>query len=102
MLVKDQDSIYLGEAYEKVLFSEDYPDASAESLLQDFTERVRNVIPRCEKVSRIEWECKMGFLVKLDENARTLDPSDDVDESNWREKWKVVCYNSDEFHSDSD
>ena len=80
-----KDAVYLGQAYQKVLFPEDYTDAPAQSL-EIFTSRLKEVIPRCEKVSRPQWEYEMDLTIDPPENALTLDPSEDVDESNWKER----------------
>ena len=79
------DAVYLGQAYEKVLFPEDYNDAPAQSL-ETFTSRLEEVVPRCEKVDINQWEYEVGWRIVLPENTLTLDPSEDVDESNWKER----------------
>ena len=80
-----QDSIYLGQAYEKVLFPEDYPHDPEQSL-EDFSSRVQEVVQRCDKVEMDKWDYQMGYRVDRDPDALVLDPSEDVDESNWREQ----------------
>ncbi|KAL8792905.1 MAG: hypothetical protein Q9195_004482 [Heterodermia aff. obscurata] len=80
-----EDSIYLGQAYEKVLFPEDYTDAPAQSL-ETFVSRVKAVFPRCKKVDEPQWEYEKGLLIDLPDNTLTLDPSEDVNETNWQER----------------
>lgn len=87
MCPNHQDSVYLGKAYEKVLFPEDYPDEPAHTL-KDYLTRVQEVLPRCEKGDIVTWEYQIGLRVDLPENALTLDPSEDIDETNWQEKGK--------------
>lgn len=80
-----EDMVYLGQAYEKVLFLEDYTDVPAQSL-ETFSSRLKEVMPRCEKVSETQWEYEMGLRIRLPKNALVLDPSEDVDASNWLER----------------
>lgn len=82
-----EDSIYLGQAGEKVLFSDSRSDMEALQVsIKELSARVKEVFPRCERVDRKELEYKMGLRIDLDKDAPTLDPSEDVDESNWRER----------------
>ena len=83
-----EDAAYLGQAYEKVLFPEDNTDAPAQSV-ETFASRLKEVIPRCEEMDSPgfwRWGYEMGFQIDLPENALVLDPSEDVDESNWKER----------------
>ena len=79
------DTIYLGQAYEKILFPEDYTDAPAQSL-ETVCSRLKEVIPRCEEIDVVQWEYEVGIRIDRPKNALRLDPSEDVDESNWKER----------------
>ena len=86
--ITPKDAAYLGQAYEKVLLVEDNTDAPGQSL-ETFASRLEEVISRCEEmdVSQLRrWELEMGFGIDLPENTLVLDPSEDVDESNWKER----------------
>ena len=80
-----EDSIHLGQAYEKVLFPEDYAEDPAKSR-NDFISCLDEVIPRCDFVEWSQWARDIGYGVELPEDAMVLDPSEDVDETNWRER----------------
>lgn len=85
LLSTPEDSVDLGQGYEKVLIPEDYTDNSAQSF-ETFISRLKEVIPRCEDIDRVHWQYEVGVKIDLPENALTLDPSEDVDESNWKER----------------
>ena len=83
-----KDAAYLGQAYEKVLLPEDNTDARARSL-ETFASRLKEVIPRCEEMDNSQlarWEREIGLRLDPPENVLSLDPSEDVDESNWKER----------------
>ena len=80
-----EDAVYLGQAYEKCFLQEDNPDGCARSF-EIFASRLKEVIPRCEEVHPAQWQYEVGRRVDPLDNALTLDPSEDVDESNWRER----------------
>ena len=80
-----EDSILLGKAYEKVLFREDYAEDRSKKY-DDLRSCLEEVLPRCETVAWEQWERDLGLHVDLPPNAMVLDPSEDVDQTNWREK----------------
>lgn len=79
-----EDSIYLGEAFEEHLYAADFRDHGSST--QIFRSRIEETRPRCKKVEREQWERQMGLRVDLPLDALTLDPSEDVNETNWRER----------------
>lgn len=81
-----EDSLYLGQAYEKVLFFEDYPDTPLRTLMNEFLARVQEVFPRCKEANTYEWIRQMGLRGEPSDGALTPDPAEDIDESNWLEK----------------
>ena len=83
-----QDSIDLGPAFERVLFSQSYSDPEGSMrALEDFSSRVQEVAHRCERVDVDEWDEGMDGLIDRDDNALVPDPSKDFDASNWQEAW---------------
>ena len=80
-----EDSIRLGKAYEKVLFQEDYAEGPVKSR-DDFISCLEEVFPRCESVRWQQGHRDIGYSMDLPPNAMVLDPSEDVNETNWQEK----------------
>ena len=80
-----EDSIHLGKAYEKVLFTEDFEENPSESR-NNFLSCLKEVLPRCESVDHWQAERDIGYGMDIPPNFMVLDPSEDVDETNWREK----------------
>ena len=81
-----EDSSYLGKACEENLFgAEYYHDSILGRITENFHSRIEETLPRCKNVNRAQWELQMGLRVDPPSDALNLDPSEDVDETNWRE-----------------
>lgn len=81
-----EESVYTGELCEKLLFREEHPDFKTKSLQTEFYERLEEISLRDERADYCDWEYRIGLDADIDWNAPTLDPSEEIDESNWREK----------------
>lgn len=81
-----EDSLYIGEPCEKLLFREEYPNISIETLQAEFFARLEEVSQRSVIIYCQDRERRTGAFVDLDYDAPVLDPSEEIDESNWREK----------------
>lgn len=80
-----EDSIYLGEACEEYLFAAEHDHGSI-PITQNFCSRIEETLPRCTPVDRLQWERQMGLRADYFPDVLNLDPSEDVDETNWRER----------------
>ncbi|KAL9001673.1 MAG: hypothetical protein Q9188_005356 [Gyalolechia gomerana] len=90
-----EDSVYLGEAFDDVLFCDETSssslDATSSSSLDAttkvFAARLAEVQKRSPIKNFVTWELEAGWSVDWDRlTERTLDPAEDVDESNWMER----------------
>ena len=80
--INPQDSIYLGQAYQRAVLSEDDADTFAQNL-NEFKSRLKEVTPRCEEMELSQWQYRAGYCMEIDENTPVFDPSEDYDKSNW-------------------
>ncbi|KAL8937887.1 MAG: hypothetical protein Q9216_004193 [Gyalolechia sp. 2 TL-2023] len=86
-LPSNEDSIYLGEALDDVLFWDETSSLSLDAVQQVFEERLAEVRNRSARKDIGVWVLETGWWVGTDRlTKRTLDPSEDVDESNWTER----------------
>ena len=69
-----------------MLFPEDFP-GTAGQFSEEFRSRIEEVAPRCMTVhDEGEWQRRIGLRAEVNEKSLVLDPSEDIDESNWRQK----------------
>jgi hypothetical protein len=79
------DAIYLGRELEA-----DFVQIIHEELNDDYLGLLDQVQPRCEAVGSGDWKVAMGMRAWRKEGARFLDPTQEIDESNWWDKgWSL-------------
>ncbi|KAI4184965.1 MAG: hypothetical protein L6R41_004400, partial [Letrouitia leprolyta] len=83
----NEDSWYLGEAIDEILFWDESSSSSRDVLLEAFNARLAEVRERNSGNNYTERSHGAGWMIKKNRlSERNLDPSEDVDESNWTER----------------
>ena len=89
----------MGQKLEEVWFADADPSVSKYEAWKNFEEQLQEVSDRSTSMDIDDWALKNGFNFKVEDSIYTLDPSEDVDESNWREKGWFRKYDArDELH----
>lgn len=83
----DVDSVYLGQALENSLaLDQDSLHATRDDMVPELKRRMAEVSFRSRKSTVEEWQLSAGWRFEYGPSIYTLDPNEDVDESNWIEK----------------
>lgn len=83
----DEDSIYLGQALETILaLDQDSLQATRDDMVPELKRRMAEVSLRSRKSTVEEWEVSAGWRFEYGPSIYTLDPNEDIDDSNWMEK----------------
>ena len=84
-----EDAEYLNEAYKRVLLPHAFPEVDLETSQNEFYSRMREVSGRFERsVPPFESE-ESSYDRRIESFMPVLDPSEDIDESNWEEKLRL-------------
>lgn len=82
-----EDSVYLGEAFDDVLLCDERSSSSLDATTKAFEARLAEVRKRSPTKNRWTRLLEAGWWADWSRlTERTLDPAEDVDESNWMEK----------------
>ncbi|KAL8942534.1 MAG: hypothetical protein Q9211_001345 [Gyalolechia sp. 1 TL-2023] len=82
-----KDSVYLGEALDEILFWDETSPSSLAEIREVFEARLVEVRKRSPRRDYFTWMHENDWRVDSSRlTARTLDPSEDVDGSNWMER----------------
>lgn len=94
-----EDSILLGQKLEDLWFTDAHSSVSRSELSKSFEKKLQEVSDRSTSMDIFDWALENGRKFEEEDLIYTLDPSEHVDESNWREKGWFRKYDArDELH----
>lgn len=99
----NDDSIYLGQALNSILFQADAFISPNSLRIEELKTLLWDVVERSHRRNFKDWEYGAGWKIDRSRlSSRPLDPTEDVDESNWMEKGHFKRCNKESDTDESD